>query len=70
MVRSLAGVLIRLYQLAKPAHFRGHCRYTPSCSEYAREAIRRHGVVAGSRLAIRRVTRCHPFAAHGYDPVP
>ena len=70
MVRSLAALLIRLYQIARPTHLRGSCRYTPTCSDYAREAIERHGIVTGIGLAARRVSRCHPFAAHGYDPVP
>lgn len=63
-------LLIRAYQRGVPASARGHCRYTPSCSEYAREAIAKHGPLRGLRLAIARVLRCHPLGAHGYDPVP
>jgi putative membrane protein insertion efficiency factor len=48
----------------------GRCRYTPSCSQYAREAIGRHGVVAGGVLAATRLCRCHPWGASGDDPVP
>jgi putative membrane protein insertion efficiency factor len=67
-VRALALFLIRAYQrLISPA-FRGHCRFTPSCSEYAYEAIERHGW-KGVWLAARRLLRCHPFGASGYDPV-
>lgn len=46
------------------------CRYMPSCSEYALDALRLHGPVGGSVLTLRRLCRCHPFGDHGYDPVP
>lgn len=48
----------------------GLCRYSPSCSEYAQQAIQRHGVMAGSWFAVRRVCRCHPWGGCGHDPVP
>ncbi|MGI9626420.1 MAG: membrane protein insertion efficiency factor YidD [Longimicrobiales bacterium] len=48
----------------------GHCRFWPSCSAYADEAIQRHGAARGTRLAILRLLRCHPFRAGGVDPVP
>jgi putative membrane protein insertion efficiency factor len=47
----------------------GSCRFVPSCSEYARQAILSHGAVRGGWLAIRRLARCHPFGGHGFDPV-
>ncbi len=48
----------------------GHCRFTPSCSEYALAALRRHGALAGSWLALKRIGRCHPWGGCGHDPVP
>ncbi len=69
--------LLRLYQWSVspvltavfgPAGF--GCRYEPTCSQYAIEAVREHGAVAGSWLAARRVCRCHPWGGHGPDPVP
>jgi putative membrane protein insertion efficiency factor len=46
------------------------CRFEPSCSRFASEAIRDHGLVRGGAMALRRLARCHPFGGHGYDPVP
>ena len=46
------------------------CRYTPSCSEYALQAIKKYGPIKGGFLAIKRILRCHPWGGHGYDPVP
>jgi hypothetical protein len=66
----LAVLLIRVYQRLTPPLVRGNCRFAPSCSEYACEALVRHGIVRGVALAARRIARCHPFGAHGYDPVP
>lgn len=66
--RVVAG-LIRAYQwLAAP--FPSACRYTPSCSMYTLEAVRRYGALRGSWLGMRRILRCHPFRPGGYDPVP
>src|SRR5262245_66247752 len=71
--RFMIGVLrgaIRLYQLTLAYFFVGACRYEPSCSAYAAEAVSRHGPVAGSWLAARRLCRCGPWGGSGYDPVP
>lgn len=65
-----ALVLIRLYQLVLSPFLGGSCRFVPSCSEYAREAVYAHGALRGMILAVRRVARCHPFAKAGLDPVP
>jgi len=69
-VRSLALSAIRLYQLTLSQMAPPACRYMPSCSQYGYEAIRRYGVAKGGWLAIKRIVRCNPFQAGGYDPVP
>jgi len=61
---------IRAYQAGLSPILPASCRYTPTCSEYARQAVERHGAARGSWMAMKRVGRCHPFAGHGYDPVP
>lgn len=61
--------LLRAYKWAISPMFPPACRYTPTCSEYAMEAIERYGVLRGGRLAVARVLRCHPFVKGGYDPV-
>ena len=66
----IACLLIRVYQHLAPPLLRGHCRFSPTCSEYARQSVERHGLVRGLSLAARRVARCHPLGASGYDPVP
>ncbi len=70
MTARLLLVLIRAYRFVLSPWWGGRCRYTPTCSEYAMEAIKRHGAVAGSWLAMRRVSRCHPWHQGGFDPVP
>ena len=64
----LAGV--RGYQYLVSPMLGNHCRFYPSCSDYAREALERHGSLRGSWLAVRRLCRCQPFHPGGYDPVP
>ena len=67
---TLLVSFIRLYQLVLSPWIGPSCRFAPSCSEYCREAIERHGPLRGSSLGLRRLLRCHPFGGHGYDPVP
>lgn len=62
--------VLRIYKRLLSPLFLPACRYVPSCSEYAMEAIERHSAFRGSALAIWRLLRCHPFAKGGYDPVP
>ncbi len=69
-MRPILIALIRVYQLFLSPLLGNHCRFYPSCSQYAREAIERHGVSRGVWLAIRRVLRCHPWHPGGVDPVP
>ena len=61
---------IRGYQYLFRPLLGSHCRFAPSCSDYAREALEKHGALAGSWLAVKRVARCHPYHPGGYDPVP
>jgi putative membrane protein insertion efficiency factor len=68
--QRLAVALIRAYQLLFSPVFAGSCRFVPSCSAYAAEAVERFGAVRGAWLALGRLSRCRPLAAHGFDPVP
>lgn len=67
--RILIGV-IRLYQVAISSWTPATCRFSPTCSAYAIDAIRGRGAARGGWLALRRITRCHPWGGYGYDPVP
>lgn len=62
--------LIRAYKRFLSPMLPVACRYVPTCSDYALEAVERHGALRGSWLALKRLARCHPFGGHGYDPVP
>ena len=68
--RQLATLPIRLYRMLLSPLLGPRCRFAPSCSAYAVEAIERHGVLRGGLLALRRIARCHPWHQGGYDPVP
>jgi putative membrane protein insertion efficiency factor len=69
-MRKLFIGLIRIYQLCLSPFLGANCRFYPSCSAYAIEAINKHGVMKGSYLAILRLGRCHPWCDGGHDPVP
>jgi putative membrane protein insertion efficiency factor len=69
-VSRILVLLIRAYQTVIGPHLPSACRYYPSCSAYAIEALERHGSIRGSWLAVRRIARCHPFRPGGFDPVP
>lgn len=68
-IYGLVG-LVRLYQGILSPWLPNACRYQPTCSQYAVEALKKHGPVRGGWLALRRLARCHPWGGHGYDPVP
>ncbi|MBP8790975.1 MAG: membrane protein insertion efficiency factor YidD [Breznakibacter sp.] len=61
---------VKIYQLSISPLLPNSCRYTPTCSSYAIEALKKHGPIKGLILTIKRVSKCHPWGGHGYDPVP
>ena len=69
-MRRVLIALVRGYQLLLSAWVGGQCRFTPTCSNYTIEALRRHGAARGSYLGAVRIARCHPWCAGGDDPVP
>lgn len=70
MMRRFLRAAVRGYQLLLSPWLNAGCRYQPSCSNYALQALDRHGAAAGSYLAARRILRCNPFCLGGHDPVP
>ncbi|MDP4133049.1 MAG: membrane protein insertion efficiency factor YidD [Bacillota bacterium] len=70
MIKRLFLFLIRLYRKRISPLFGPKCRFYPSCSLYAYEAIEKYGALKGGYLAVKRILKCHPFNAGGYDPVP
>ena len=62
--------IIKLYQLIISPLIGSNCRYTPSCSTYSIDAFKKHGLMKGGKLSIKRILSCHPFGKSGYDPVP
>jgi len=69
-MKNIILVFIKFYQYAISVHLPRACRYYPTCSAYAYEAISKYGVFRGGVLAVKRILRCHPFHRGGYDPVP
>jgi putative membrane protein insertion efficiency factor len=69
-MRRLALRAIRLYQWSMSPYLRGYCRHTPTCSNYTYQAIAKYGAVKGIWLGVRRLSRCRPLGASGYDPIP
>lgn len=70
IISALLILPIRIYKVCISPYTPPSCRYVPTCSEYAIEAIRKHGPAKGTWLALRRIIRCHPWGGSGYDPVP
>jgi uncharacterized protein len=70
LLTSLFLLLIKAYKVLLSPILPPSCRYLPTCSDYAVQAISKHGPFKGGWLAIKRISRCHPLGGHGYDPVP
>ncbi|WP_417427916.1 membrane protein insertion efficiency factor YidD [Kiloniella sp.] len=70
ILRALLLGFVKLYQYGISPYTPASCRYHPTCSEYASEAIVTHGALRGGWLALKRLSRCHPWGGYGYDPVP
>ena len=68
-MKAVVLAILRFYKSAVSPLLPAACRYTPTCSEFAMEAVTRHGALRGSAMAVKRVLSCHPFARGGYDPV-
>jgi putative membrane protein insertion efficiency factor len=69
-MKKLLIFIVRLYQIFISPLIGRNCRFMPTCSHYAIQAIERHGAIKGTKLAVIRILKCHPFYAGGYDPVP
>ena len=69
-MRNVLVSLIKLYRMLLSPYLGQQCRFTPSCSRYAMEALQRHGAIKGTWLSVKRLARCHPWGGSGHDPVP
>ena len=70
VLRLAAAGAVRIYQIVVSPWLAPSCRFSPTCSEYARQALIRHGILRGTWMSLRRLSRCHPLGSGGYDPVP
>jgi putative membrane protein insertion efficiency factor len=70
VIRRIFTFPVVFYQLAISPLLPNSCRFTPSCSEYTKEAILKHGILKGTALGVKRIARCNPWGGSGYDPVP
>ena len=70
MLKKIFSFLISIYQTCISPLFGAHCKFTPTCSQYCKEAILKYGVIKGGYLGIKRILRCNPWNDGGYDPVP
>jgi len=70
IIQALLLGLVRLYQMVISPWLPNACRYSPTCSQYAIEAIQKYGPIKGTWLAMKRISSCHPWGGSGYDPVP
>ncbi|MDR2848067.1 MAG: membrane protein insertion efficiency factor YidD [Bacteroidales bacterium] len=69
-IKYLLVMLVKFYQYCISPLTPASCRYTPTCSQYAIEALQKYGALKGGWLALKRILRCHPWGGHGYDPLP
>ncbi|WP_192351146.1 membrane protein insertion efficiency factor YidD [Algoriphagus sp. Y33] len=70
LLRKIAIFPVLVYQYTISPLFPSSCRYTPTCSQYMKEAIMKHGVFKGGWMGLKRIARCHPWGGHGHDPIP
>ncbi|MDN3202578.1 membrane protein insertion efficiency factor YidD [Algoriphagus sediminis] len=70
ILKQIAIFPVTVYQYLISPLFPSSCRFTPTCSQYMKEAIMKHGVWKGGKLGLKRISRCHPWGGHGHDPVP
>lgn len=70
IIRKIAIGPVLFYQYGISPLFPSSCRFTPTCSEYTKQAILKHGLLKGTKLSVKRISKCHPWGDSGYDPIP